>query len=223
MQDPLSSLPLARGIDVSKSQGTVSWPAVRGAGYVFTYVKATDGQDYVDPFFAQNWTGAASAGLLRGAYHFFRAEDSPQAQAEFFWKTVGENGDLPLVVDVEENMGEPGPALLSNLTQLLEQLQQLSGRRPMIYTDPGFWNGLSANNSASNFGDFPLWVADYPPAGVFTPTVPIGWASWDFWQYYGPLSTATDYVQVPGVSCPVDLDVFNGSAASLLQWAQKGS
>lgn len=223
MQDPLSSLPLARGIDVSKSQGTVSWPAVKGAGYVFAYVKATDGEDYVDPTFPQNWTGAASAGLLRGAYHFFRAEDSPQAQAEFFWRTVGENGDLPLVVDVEQNMGEPTPTLLSNLTQLLEEIQQLSGRRPMIYTDPGFWNGLLASDPASNFGDFPLWVADYPPAGVLTPTVPIGWTSWDFWQYYGPLSNATDYVQVPGVGCPVDLDVFNGSAASLLQWVQKES
>lgn len=219
MQAPLSSLPLARGIDVSKSQGMVSWPAVKEAGYVFAYVKATDGETYVDPTFPQNWSGAASAGLLRGAYHFFRAEDSPQAQAEFFWRTVGENGDLPLVVDVEQNMGEPIPTLLSNLTQLLEEIQQLSGRKPMIYTDPGFWNGLGA----SNFGDFPLWVADYPPAGVLTPTVPIGWTSWDFWQYYGPLSNATDYVEVPGVTCPVDLDVFNSSAASLLQWAQKGT
>ena len=222
MQDPLSSLPLARGIDVSKSQGTVSWPAVKGAGYVFAYVKATDGETYVDPTFPQNWTGAASAGLLRGAYHFFRAEDSPQAQAEFFWKTVGENGDLPLVVDVEQNMGEPTPTLLSNLTQLLEEIQQLSGRQ----TDDLYRSRILeriGENSASNFGDFPLWVADYPPAGVLTPTVPIGWTSWDFWQYYGPLSNATDYVQVPGVSCPVDLDVFNGSAASLLQWVQKES
>jgi lysozyme len=215
MQDPLRSLPLARGIDVSKSQGTVSWPAVKGAGYLFTFVKATDGETYVDPTFEQNWAGAASAGLLRGAYHFFRAEDSVQAQAELFWRTVGENGDLPLVVDVEQSMGEPSSTLLSNLSELLEQLQQLSGRPPMVYTDPGFWNGLGA----SHLGGYPLWVADYPPAGVLTPTVPVGWTVWDFWQYYGPLSSNTDYVQVPGVGCPVDLDVFNGSEAALLQWA----
>src|SRR3954449_9170784 len=139
MQDPLSSLSLAHGIDVSKSQATVDWTAVQAAGYAFAYVKATDGETYVDPTFEQNWMGAASAGLLRGAYHFFRAEDSPQAQAEFFWQTVAGNGDLPLVVDVEQNMGEPTSTLLSNLTQLLEEIQQLSGRKPMIYTDPGFW------------------------------------------------------------------------------------
>src|SRR3954471_21897306 len=114
MQDPLSTLSLVRGIDVSKSQGTVDWTAVKAAGYAFAYVKATDGETYVDPTFEQSWTGAASAGLLRGAYHFFRAEDSPQAQAEFFWRIVGGNGDLPLVIDVEQNMGEPTLTLLSN-------------------------------------------------------------------------------------------------------------
>ena len=152
MQDPMSSLPLAHGIDVSKSQGTVSWSAVKEAGYLFTFIKATDGETYVDPTFAQNWSGAAAAGLLRGAYHFFRAEDSPQAQAELFWQTAGGNGELPLVIDVEESMDQTASTVISNLTQLLEQLQQLSGHRPMIYTDPGFWNGLGA----SNFGDYPL-------------------------------------------------------------------
>src|SRR3954449_12937619 len=122
MQDPLSSLSLVHGIDVSKSQGTVDWTAVQAAGYAFAYVKATDGQTYVDPTFEQNWTGAASAGLLRGAYHFFRAEDSPQAQAEFFWQTVGGNGDLPLVIDVEESMSQTTSTVISNLTQLLEEL-----------------------------------------------------------------------------------------------------
>ena len=116
-------------------------------------------------------------------------------------------------------MGESASTLLSNLTQLLEELQKLSGTQPMIYTDPGFWNGLGA----SNFGDYPLWVADYPPAGVVTPTLPAGWTTWDFWQYYGPQSNATDYVQVPGISVPVDLDVFNGPVSALLQWAGRGT
>lgn len=90
----------------------------------------------------------------------------------------------------------------------------------MIYTDPGFWNGLGADN----FGDYPLWVADYPPSGVYTPTLPAGWTTWDFWQYYGgPPSGSTDYVQVPGITTPVDLDVFNGSAEALAQWVRTGT
>ena len=30
------------GIDVARYQGEPDWGAVRGAGYVFTYIKATD-------------------------------------------------------------------------------------------------------------------------------------------------------------------------------------
>ncbi|MEA2601683.1 MAG: lysozyme [Acidobacteriota bacterium] len=203
----------AQGIDVSHDQGTVDWPAVVQAGYVFTFIKATDGETYVDPDFEQNWTGAEAAGLLRGAYHFFRAEDSPQAQVDLFWKTVGDTGELPLVVDVEETMGVSAATLISNLTQFLEELQKASGRIPMIYTDPGFWNGLKA----TTFGSYPLWVAEY---GVAQPTLPAGWTSWAFWQH-------SESGSVPGIQGAVDLDIFSGSLAALQQaaagWAQARS
>ena len=201
---------LARGIDVSKAQSTVAWPAVTGAGYVFVYIKATDGQDYVDPEFKVNWTGAAQAGLLRGAYHFFRAEDSPEVQADFFWNTVNGMGDgggeLPLVVDIEKNMDQSNSVVLSNLTQFLQDLERLSGRQPMIYTYTSFWNGLGSGG----FGNYPLWIAEYTSAPA--PILPNGWATWQFWQH------AQDG-KVSGITGDVDLNVFNGSADQLRQWA----
>jgi lysozyme len=198
----------ALGIDVSKAQGTVSWPAVTGAGYVFAYIKATDGQDYVDPDFKANWTGAAQAGLLRGAYHFFRAEDSPEVQADFFWNTVNGMGDgeLPLVVDIEKNMDQTNSVVLSNLTQFLQDLERLSGRQPMIYTYTSFWNGLGSGG----FGNYPLWIAEYTTAPA--PVLPNGWTNWVFWQH------AQDG-KVSGVTGDVDLNVFNGSADELRRWA----
>jgi lysozyme len=198
----------AHGIDVSKAQITVNWPSVAGAGYVFAFIKATDGQDYVDPDFKVNWTGAAQAGLLRGAYHFFRAEDSPQVQAQFFWDTVSGMGDgeLPLVVDIEENMGQSNSTVLSNLTHFLQDLEQLSGRQPMIYTYSSFWNSLGSER----FGGYPLWIAEYTTASA--PNLPNGWTTWEFWQY-------SEKGQVPGITGSVDLDVFNGSADDLRQWA----
>lgn len=200
----------AQGIDVSHDQGTVDWPAVVQAGYVFTFIKATEGETYVDPEFERNWTGAKAAGLLRGAYHFFRAEDSPQSQVELFWKTVGDTGELPLVVDVEETMGVSAATLISNLTQFLAGLQQASGRMPMIYTGPGFWNGLGT----AAFGGYPLWVAEY---GVSQPRLPDGWTSWAFWQH-------SESGSVPGIQGAVDLDVFNGPLPAFQQatagWAQ---
>ncbi|HEX9942248.1 MAG TPA: GH25 family lysozyme [Thermoanaerobaculia bacterium] len=195
----------AQGIDVSHFQGTVDWPTVAKAGYAFAFIKATDGETTVDPEFAQNWTGAAAASLLRGAYHFFRAEDSPQAQVELFWQTVGGNGELPLVVDVEETMGVSAATLISNLTQFLAELQQASGRTPMIYTGPSFWNGLGT----AAFAGYPLWVAEY---GVSQPTLPRGWTSWAFWQH-------SESGSVPGIQGAVDLDVFNGPLSTLRQAA----
>jgi lysozyme len=203
MADSSSQQGLAAGIDVSKDQGEVDWAAVAGAGTAFAFVKATDGQTYVDPLFAQNWSGARAAGLRRGAYHFFRAEDSPQAQAEFFWQTVGGDYDLPLVVDVEETMGQSATVVVSNLQLFLASLQQWSGKQPMIYTAPGFWNGLAT----SAFGSFPLWVAEY---GVAQPQLPSGWMLWDFWQY-------NEAGQVAGIQGSVDLNVFSGPLAALQQ------
>lgn len=201
MTDLSSLQELAQGIDVSKAQGTVDWPSVAHAGYAFTFIKATDGQDYVDPMFAENWEGARAAGLLRGAYHFFRAEDDPDVQAQWFWKTVGAPGELPLVVDVEQTMGQSSSVVTSNLARFLDSLQQWTGKQPMIYTAPGFWNGLGT----SGFGGYPLWVAEY---GVSQPVLPSGWKLWDFWQY-------SEKGQVPGITGNVDLDVFSGPLSAL--------
>lgn len=203
MADPANVQGLAQGIDVSQDQGTVDWPSVQAAGYAFVFVKATDGETYVDPQFAQNWAGAKAAGLLRGAYHFFRAEDDPQAQAEFFWKTVGGVGELPMVVDVEESMGQPSSVVISNLTSFLSSLQGWTNQQPMIYTDSGFWNGLGT----SDFGPYPLWIAQY---GVAAPALPAGWTLWDFWQH-------SETGQVAGIQGSVDLNVFSGSLSALQQ------
>src|SRR5205823_659757 len=61
----------AYGIDVSEHQGRVDWRAVAADGFEYAYVKATEGADHVDDDFSRNWTGAATAGITRGAYHFF--------------------------------------------------------------------------------------------------------------------------------------------------------
>lgn len=204
----------ALGIDVSHLQGEVDWKEVLQAGYVFAFIKATEGETVVDPMFSQNWSGAGQAGLLRGAYHFFHAEDSPQTQAELFWKTVGENGELPLVVDVEqEESGITVPAadvVTANLVDFLALLQQMSGQQPMIYTNRGYWNNLET----TAFSSYPLWIAEYVTSwapGSSPPSLPAGWNTWAFWQH-------SEGGQVPGVSKSTDLNAFNGSLGELRLW-----
>src|SRR3982750_4387037 len=58
-----------RGIDVSRHQGTINWSAIPGGKVRFAYIKASEGGDYRDPRFAENWGASATAGLHRGAYH----------------------------------------------------------------------------------------------------------------------------------------------------------
>ena len=69
--EPARLLYAIHGIDVSHHQQTIRWPSVRSDGARFAYIKAPEGGDFVDPRFAQNWTGALAAGLRVGAYHFF--------------------------------------------------------------------------------------------------------------------------------------------------------
>lgn len=59
------------GVDVSAHQGDIDWRRVAGDDIEFVYIKPTEGGDFVDARFAQNWAEAATVGLDRGAYHFF--------------------------------------------------------------------------------------------------------------------------------------------------------
>src|SRR5512139_2562731 len=78
------SMATVPGIDVSYWNAGIDWPKVRAAGQRFTFIKASEGDGYLDPTFDDNWRGAKSAGLLRGAYHFFRSNVDAKKQANKF-------------------------------------------------------------------------------------------------------------------------------------------
>src|ERR671930_2270326 len=64
------------GIDVSHWQGTIDWSQVSGAGKTFAILKATEGQTFDDPNYASYRSGANSAGMFIGAYHFARPDST---------------------------------------------------------------------------------------------------------------------------------------------------
>lgn len=185
-----------RGIDVSHFSGTVDWAKVKAAGYSFAFAKATEGEDAKDPMFDSHWTAIKKAGLICGAYHFYVTEDDPEKQANFFISSVTlEKGDLAPVVDIEIIGKNTKPGLTSRLQTFLDILQKHYGIKPIIYTDPGFWN----TNMNDKFGGFPLWLAEY---GVKSPKIPKGWTCYHLWQYKGD-------AKVPGVEKSADLSVLN--------------
>lgn len=74
------------GIDIASYQNGLKLPEVKGEGFAFAYVKATQGTNYVDPFYS-GWAGNPG-GLHEIPYHYCSQED-PAAQMAFLRKVVG--------------------------------------------------------------------------------------------------------------------------------------
>ena len=52
------ALPI-QGIDVARYQGAIDFDAVYRSGVRFVYMKGTEGKDYIDPAFRDNWRAPA--------------------------------------------------------------------------------------------------------------------------------------------------------------------
>jgi lysozyme len=217
MEAVVSAEPTAQalGIDVSHHQEMVDWQKVKAAGISFALVKATEGTGFVDPRFDDNWRGMKEAGIVRGAYHFFHPGQDASKQAAFLARVLGlEQTDLPPVLDLETDDGMDAATVVKRVEQWLKQVEQLLGRKPMIYTGGWFWNPIAeALGQAPAWTDaYPIWVAHY--ANALQPSLPTGWSRWTIWQY-------TDQGKVDGVfggNPPVDVNRFNGSMQDLVDW-----
>lgn len=188
------------GIDVSNHQGQIDWQAVNAAGYQFTFIKASEGTTFRDPFFPANWQQARAAGLYTGAYHYGRPDvNGPEEEAGFFVSRVEQvgirEGDL-LALDLEEGSGYLGDWAYRFLTRV----ETLVGFKPLLYTSPGFINahGVGQPDGIEEFG---LWLASW---GV--PTPPQAPPRWDYVAFHQTSATG----RVPGIAGDVDLDAFNG-------------
>src|SRR5215471_14990910 len=127
------------GIDVSHFQGKVDWNRVKAAGMAFAFAKATEGTTNNDAMFATNWPAIKNAGLLRGAYHFFRASQDAAGQADHFLSRLSlAAGDLPPIIDVEVTDGADNATLVSGVKTWLDAVAAQTGVTPMIYASPAF-------------------------------------------------------------------------------------
>jgi lysozyme len=193
------------GVDVSFYQGNVSWSQVKGAGRHFAFVRISDGLDYPDTKFAQNWPGLKAAGLVRGSYQFFRPSQDAGLQAQMVLdklKAAGglKPGDLPPVLDLESADGLASSVVVAKAKTWLTKIEAALKVKPIVYTA-----AFMSNVIGNNFGGYTLWVANY---GTTCPTMPSGWTDWHFWQN-------ADNGSVPGIAGGVDTDFFNGTLTQL--------
>ena len=195
--------PTTPGIDVSYHQDKIHWPRVRKAGIRFAFIRVSDGTTVEDPRFDENWAGAKQAHVLRGAYQFFRPEQSATAQADLLIAALArDGGELAPVIDVEATGGKSPAQIAAAIKVWVERVRSRLGVEPMIYTSPEFWRDRVGG---ADFANQPLWLAHYTAE---CPRVPAPWNAWTFWQY-------SKTGRVSGIQGDVDLDVFAGTIDEL--------
>lgn len=196
----------------------IDWPALAAGGVGFAFIKATQGTYDTQATFARNWSGARTAGVRRGAYHFFDPTEEGTAQAQRFLAVVGPlaAGDLPPMLDIEcpdgdgdcLGTGAGGAASATDIARrmwdFVHAIEAAIGARPIVYTFASYFasNGVDP----SGLEAYPLFLAQ-PTSGTCV-AVPAPWGSATFWQYSWSGMAS-------GVVGPVDRDRFLGSPDEL--------
>lgn len=185
------------GIDVSQWQGYINFERVRQAGIDLVYIKASEGIDFVDPFFYRNYVNAKRADLSVGFYHDLTARTKEEAKGEayhFVETTEGFCSEGRLVMVLEDIGGLSRREINLLARTFLEGVQEFSNKSPAIY--------MAELNSSQIFDAelavYPLWIAQYD---VQMPETEQPWKQWAGWQYTG-------MGRIAGIQGNVDRDIF---------------
>ncbi len=197
------ALPI-QGMDIARYQGRIDFSEARRSGMHFVFMKSTEGRDYIDPNFYENWRQARDAGMPRGAYHFMTWCSLASEQADWFEKMVPNDADaLPPVLDLEWNNDSSCRTkptrenALEKVRYMLAAMEAHTGKLPIIYTDMTFHRDVLAGEHFPNA--FWLRSTAAEPAHKYANR-----GGWTFWQW-------TQTGVVPGVRPEVDRNAFYGT------------
>jgi len=170
------------GIDISHYQGGLIHELDSSSKLRFIISKATQGDTYLDANFHANWQQTKRRGFVRGAYHFYMADDDATDQVKNFFAAVGylDEADMPPIVDIEKmSLADGHQALQKDFLIFLIALEKKLKRKPMIYTDYHFAQEYLLD---PRFAEYDLWLAEY--SGSEQPKVPDTWKvkGYKIWQ-----------------------------------------
>ncbi|MCW1960643.1 glycoside hydrolase family 25 protein [Chryseobacterium viscerum] len=202
-----SNLDKTYGFDVSHYQNRedIKWDSLsignKTIPLEFVVMRATMGNRSADKHFEEFWEMAKKHNLIRGAYHFYRADEDPVIQANNFLANVKlEGGDLPPILDIEKiPKRKTNKKLIEDLKVWCKIIEEAYGEKPIIYTYYHYYKDFLKGE----FEDYPLWLANYNDVPSPSPD-----DQWDFWQF-------TENGIVHGINAKVDLDIYNGNSWSL--------
>ncbi len=195
------------GIDISHYQRKedIKWDSLSIANQSipidFVVLRATMGNKSTDKHFDHFWNKAKKNKLIRGAYHFYRADEDPILQANNFLAHVKlESGDLPPILDIEKiPRRKSKEKLIEDLKVWCKIMEEAYGEKPIIYTYFYYYRDYLKGE----FNDYPIWLANYNDVPAPSPD-----ENWKFWQF-------TENGIVYGINVKVDVDIYNGSLWSL--------
>jgi len=202
------------GINISRWQREINWSEVKRAGVKFAFIKATEFSNKsthlcIDPQLEKNINGATINNVSWGSIHRFCTHIDPVLQAKVFCKAVGSCASLPPVVEIRES-GTKGERLNYKVQLFVENVEEITGMKPILFTDESFWRGYMCEEKASHTD----WARNYPLLlAQFTslwPNALYPWAAWEFWQH-------TDRGKIPGIETDVNMIWFNGSEKELAE------
>ena len=189
-----------RGIDISHHQKKINWEKLRKAKINFVIIKATEGVDYQDSDFKENWNNSIKEGYETGAYHFYRLCKGGSEQAENFINTVPKSGmTLPPFVDLEYGgnckTDKSRDEVKKEIYIFLETVKKYYGKTPVLYATDSFYEDYIEND----YQEYVIWIRDI----ISKPKLESN-RKWTFWQY-------ANRGRLSGIDGFVDLNVFYGS------------
>ena len=173
-----------QGVDVASFQhpggAAINWSQVAASGVGFAAVKATEGDVLPEPVRADRPGRRGGRGLSVVAYAFAipngnGSSNSPVTQANYLLKYLGSYAStVPIMLDIEYNpysggqcYGLKGAKMVAWVAAFDAQIQAKTGRMPIIYTPPTWWDSCTGNSTG--FGPDPLWV---PSITTGSPVLP---------------------------------------------------
>lgn len=193
----------ARGIDVSKFQGSIDWNAVKADGITFAIIRCGyrgygSGALVEDSTYRANIRGAINAGLKVGVYFFSQAvnENEAREEAQGCWYVLNSRKlDYPIYFDSEASGGSNGRADGLGVTDrtkcaiaFCEEVKAL-GYQPGVYASTlWFRNRLDL----SQLSQYPIWNAHYNVASSPIPC--------QMWQ-------GTCTARIPGYNGQIDVNI----------------
>jgi lysozyme len=204
-------MPITLGNDISHYQGDINYDIFKNNSQ-FVIAKASEGNYYKDDKLTRNKSEARRVGLTLGYYHFARPSHgtSGQQEADYFLTTIGDfkEGEM-LCLDYEDTWAGD---IVAWCKAFLDRIREkVPGYNALIYLNQSHmglnWKPvIDAGNG--------LWIAAY----TYSPTNnTFNKGQWPF----AAMQQWSNKQSVPGISSPVDGDVFFGDLTTLKKYCYK--